>query len=119
MPPGGQPPRRCGPRQLESPPPWSRGETDGWTSRSSGYLCRYHSNSDHHCWYRFPFGPNTDVAVSFQLLVLDVDGTVTDSQHQVTPAAREAVRQVQDAGIQVLLATGRRYRDVLPIAAEL
>jgi len=59
------------------------------------------------------------VAVSFQLLVLDVDGTVTDSQHQVTPAAREAVRQVQDAGIQVLLATGRRYRDVLPIAAEL
>lgn len=59
------------------------------------------------------------MTVSFQLLVLDVDGTVTDGQHQVTPAAREAVRQVQAAGIQVLLATGRRYRDVLPIAAEL
>ena len=60
-----------------------------------------------------------DVASSFQLLVLDVDGTVTDSRHQVTAAAREAVRQVQAAGIRVLLATGRRYRDVLPIAAEL
>ena len=60
-----------------------------------------------------------DVASSFQLLVLDVDGTVTDSHHQVTAAAREAVRQVQAAGIRVLLATGRRYRDVLPIAAEL
>ena len=55
----------------------------------------------------------------FQLLVLDVDGTVTDSRHRVTTAAREAVRQVQAAGIRVLLATGRRYRDVLPIAAEL
>ena len=53
------------------------------------------------------------------MLVLDVDGTVTDSRHRVTAAAREAVRRVQAAGIRVLLATGRRYRDVLPVAAEL
>ena len=59
------------------------------------------------------------MAAAFQLLVLDVDGTVTDSQHRVTAAAREAVRLVRAAGLRVLLATGRRYRDVLPIAAEL
>lgn len=51
--------------------------------------------------------------------MLDVDGTVTDSRHRVTAAAHAAVRQVEAAGIRVLLATGRRYRDVLPVAAEL
>lgn len=59
------------------------------------------------------------MAAAIELLVLDVDGTVTDSRHRVTAAARTAVRRVQAAGIRVLLATGRRYRDVLPVAAEL
>lgn len=55
----------------------------------------------------------------FELLVLDVDGTITDRQHVVTPAACRAVQMVEAAGIQVVLATGRRYRDVLPVAKEL
>ena len=59
------------------------------------------------------------VSVPVELLVLDVDGTITDRQHTVTPAAREAVRMVKAAGIRVVLATGRRYRDVLPVAEEL
>ncbi len=54
-----------------------------------------------------------------QLLVLDVDGTVTDSRHEVTAAAKQAVHKAQAAGIRVMLATGRRYRDVLPVATEL
>ena len=56
---------------------------------------------------------------SIKLLVLDVDGTVTDSRHQVTAAAKQAVQKSQAAGIRVMLATGRRYRDVLPVATEL
>ncbi len=56
---------------------------------------------------------------SIQLLVLDVDGTVTDSRHEVTAAAKQAVHEAQTAGIRVMLATGRRYRDVLPVATEL
>ena len=56
---------------------------------------------------------------SIQLLVLDVDGTVTDSRHEVTAAAKQAVHKAQAAGIRVMLATGRRYRDVLPVATEL
>jgi Cof subfamily protein (haloacid dehalogenase superfamily) len=59
------------------------------------------------------------VSSSIQLVVLDVDGTVTDRRHAVTPAAHEAVQLMQAAGIRVLLATGRRYRDVLPVAADL
>ena len=56
---------------------------------------------------------------SIQLLVLDVDGTVTDSRHEVTAAAKQAVHKAQAAGIRVMLATGRRYRDALPVATEL
>ena len=51
-----------------------------------------------------------------RLLVFDVDGTLTNSQHEITPATRRAVARVQAGGIRVMLATGRRYRDVLPVA---
>ena len=51
-----------------------------------------------------------------RLLALDVDGTLTDSRHEVPAAARDAIRRVRAAGIRVMLATGRRYRDTLPVA---
>ncbi|MCE9632346.1 MAG: Cof-type HAD-IIB family hydrolase [Planctomycetia bacterium] len=51
-----------------------------------------------------------------RLLVLDVDGTLTNSGHEVPEATRAAVRRVHEAGVRVWLATGRRYRDTLPIA---
>ena len=54
-----------------------------------------------------------------RLLVLDVDGTLTDSRHEVPATTREAIRRVRAAGIRVMLATGRRYRDTLPVAETL
>jgi hypothetical protein len=51
-----------------------------------------------------------------RLLALDVDGTLTDSRHEVPVVARDAIRRVRAAGIRVMLATGRRYRDTLPVA---
>ncbi|MFM1902351.1 MAG: hypothetical protein RLZZ440_251 [Planctomycetota bacterium] len=54
-----------------------------------------------------------------RLVVLDIDGTVTDAEHRVTPAARESVDRMRAAGVRVMLATGRRYRDALPIAEAL
>lgn len=54
-----------------------------------------------------------------RLLVLDVDGTVTNSRHEVTDATVAAIERVRAAGIRVMLATGRRYRDVLAIAERL
>lgn len=51
-----------------------------------------------------------------RLLVLDVDGTLTNSGHEVAEATRAAVRRVHEAGVRVMLATGRRYRDALPVA---
>ena len=54
-----------------------------------------------------------------RLLVLDIDGTVSNSRHEIEEATVQAVARVREAGIAILLATGRRYRDVLPVAARL
>ena len=54
-----------------------------------------------------------------RLLVLDVDGTITNSRHEIPEGTRAAVERVREAGIRVMIATGRRYRDTLPIAAAL
>lgn len=53
-----------------------------------------------------------------RLLALDIDGTLTNSQHRVSPRTIESIRKAIDAGIEVVLATGRRYRDVLAIAEQ-
>lgn len=53
-----------------------------------------------------------------RLLALDVDGTLTNSRHEVDDATCAAVARVRAAGIRVVLATGRRYRDTLPVAAR-
>ncbi len=54
-----------------------------------------------------------------RLVVLDIDGTVTDSEHRVPAAPRAAVTRLGGGGVRVMLATGRRYRDALPIAEAL
>jgi len=54
-----------------------------------------------------------------RLLVLDVDGTLTTSGHEVSEVARDAVQRVRAAGVRVMLATGRRYRDTLAVARRL
>jgi len=58
-------------------------------------------------------------ATPLRLLVLDVDGTVSNSRHEITDATCLAVARAQEAGIRVMLATGRRYRDVLTVADRL
>jgi hydroxymethylpyrimidine pyrophosphatase-like HAD family hydrolase len=59
------------------------------------------------------------LSMPIRLLVLDVDGTVTNSCHEVTAATVTAIDRVRAAGIRVMLATGRRYRDTLRIAMQL
>ena len=44
-----------------------------------------------------------------RLLALDIDGTLLDSNGQLPPANREAIARTIDAGVEVALATGRRY----------
>jgi hydroxymethylpyrimidine pyrophosphatase-like HAD family hydrolase len=63
--------------------------------------------------------PAAAPSARIRLLVLDVDGTLTDSRHEVPATTRNAVRRVREAGVRVMLATGRRYRDTLPVAETL
>lgn len=59
------------------------------------------------------------VSSGIRLLVLDIDGTLTDSRHVVSDATCRAIQRVREAGVRVMLATGRRYRDALPIVEQL
>lgn len=55
------------------------------------------------------------ILVMIRLLALDIDGTILDSNGQVPEANRRAIQQAIDAGVEVVLATGRRYEFALPI----
>jgi hydroxymethylpyrimidine pyrophosphatase-like HAD family hydrolase len=53
------------------------------------------------------------------LLALDVDGTTVDHSGNLSPAVREAVGAVVQAGIHVVIATGRSIVATLPILEDL
>jgi Cof subfamily protein (haloacid dehalogenase superfamily) len=54
-----------------------------------------------------------------RLLALDIDGTLTDPNFQVPARNIAALRAAHQAGIEIILATGRRHDYALPIAHEL
>jgi Cof subfamily protein (haloacid dehalogenase superfamily) len=59
------------------------------------------------------------VTTSIRLLALDIDGTLTDPNFQVPSRNIAALRAAHEAGIEIILATGRRHDYALPIAQEL
>ena len=63
-----------------------------------------------------PFVPSSS---RVRLLVFDVDGTLTNASHEVPEATRSAVERLRTAGVRMMIATGRRYRDALPVARHL
>ncbi|MGC2695355.1 MAG: Cof-type HAD-IIB family hydrolase [Candidatus Angelobacter sp.] len=54
-----------------------------------------------------------------QLLALDIDGTLLDPQFKVSSQNLLALRTAHAAGIEIVLATGRRHDYALPIAEEI
>lgn len=54
-----------------------------------------------------------------KILALDLDGTLLNSKGSVSNANRIAIRQAEDAGVLVTIATGRRFRDARPVGLEL
>ncbi len=55
----------------------------------------------------------------YRLLALDIDGTLVNSQNEVTPRTRDALLEATAAGIRIVLATGRRYSRALPLVEPL
>jgi 5-amino-6-(5-phospho-D-ribitylamino)uracil phosphatase len=55
----------------------------------------------------------------YQILALDVDGTLLSHDGTLSPRTRDAVARAAAAGIRPVLCTGRRYRRARPIASQL
>jgi len=55
----------------------------------------------------------------YQLLALDVDGTLLDPAGELRPTVRQAVLAVQARGIKVVICTGRRFRTARMVAEQL
>ncbi len=54
-----------------------------------------------------------------KLLALDLDGTLLNSSGEISRKNLEAIRQAEKRGVLVTIATGRRFRDALPVALQL
>ncbi len=54
-----------------------------------------------------------------KLVVTDLDGTLLDHHHQITPVCKQALQAVDALGIKVMLATGRHFQDVFALAQQL
>ena len=59
------------------------------------------------------------VTSAIRVLAVDIDGTLTDPQFHVSTRNVAALRAAHEAGIQVILATGRRHDYALPVAHNL
>jgi Cof subfamily protein (haloacid dehalogenase superfamily) len=55
----------------------------------------------------------------YQLLALDVDGTLLDPVGEIRPTVRQAVLAAQAGGLKVVICTGRRFRTARVVAEEL
>jgi Cof subfamily protein (haloacid dehalogenase superfamily) len=59
------------------------------------------------------------VKPSIRLLAVDIDGTLLDSNFQISHANLNALRAAHEAGVDVVLVTGRRHTFALPVAQAL
>ena len=55
----------------------------------------------------------------FRLLALDIDGTLLGSDKRISERTRRAVCAAREAGVRLVLVTGRRYPAARPIAAQI
>ncbi len=51
----------------------------------------------------------------YKLVALDVDGTLLNSHHELTPAVAEAIRAALAQDVHVVLATGKQYSAIIPL----
>lgn len=57
--------------------------------------------------------------MKYRLLILDIDGTLTNSQKEITPHTLKSLLQLQATGVKLVLASGRPTYGIVPLAKEL
>jgi hypothetical protein len=63
--------------------------------------------------------PASATTTRYRLVAIDVDGTLLDSTHRIPAANRAALHRAHEAGIRVVLCTGRTFTETRPILYEL
>lgn len=59
------------------------------------------------------------MSMNYDIIALDVDGTLLTDDHVLTPAVKEAVREAASRGAEIVLCTGRGPMNTLPVLEEL
>lgn len=44
--------------------------------------------------------------MSIKLIAIDLDGTLLNKQHEITPEVKQAVQRAKEAGVKIVLASG-------------
>ena len=57
--------------------------------------------------------------MKYKLLVLDIDGTLTNSEKKITPKTKKALIKAQQKGVKLVIASGRPTCGIEPLAKEL
>lgn len=57
--------------------------------------------------------------MAYEIIVLDLDGTLTNSKKEISPKTKEALLKIQQDGKKVVLASGRPTPGILNLAEEL
>lgn len=57
--------------------------------------------------------------VRFQLLAIDLDGTLLDSQGRLPARNRQALHSAHQAGLRIVLCTGRSFTETRPVLSEI
>src|SRR5699024_8027336 len=57
--------------------------------------------------------------MTYNILFLDIDGTILKPDHTYTASTKDAISQLQNQGIEVFLATGRPLHEINDLAEEL
>jgi Cof subfamily protein (haloacid dehalogenase superfamily) len=57
--------------------------------------------------------------MSIKLVAIDMDGTLLNSHHQITPRVKKALQQARKQGVHIVLCTGRPIRGIVDQVAEL
>ncbi len=57
--------------------------------------------------------------MKYKMLVLDLDGTLTNNKKEIMPKTKEAIIEVQKHGVRIVLASGRPTYGIIALANEL
>ena len=57
--------------------------------------------------------------MNYKMIVLDLDGTLTNRDKVITPRTKQSLMEAQKRGIKIVLASGRPTYGVVPLAQEL